>query len=963
MLNRQIERTDALNGTDLLNHTSRIGYDKVGNILTTTDELGRTTSYGYDHWNRLIKTTDALGYSNSRSYDNAGNILTTTDELGRITSYGYDANNRRIKTTDTKGKQRTISYDAVGNLASKTDELDRTTSYTYDLINQLTGVTDALGHTVSNAYDGAGNLIQVTDALGQKTKYTYDELNRQVKTTDASQQKTITGYDARGNILAITDSVGNTTSYTYDALSRQLTDTNSLGKTRSYGYDAVGDLIQSIDRNGRKRTYSYDVLNRQTAEHWLDSLGNDVRTFGYNYDAVGHLLEVSSQESGVRSSKYTYSYDAVDRITGVDNLGTVGVPNVFLNYTYDAVGNLLSTTDRINGVLKGTNSYTYDVLNRATRLVQSGAGVSGKRVEMTYDAASQMTGLSRYGDVAGLSTVVDTSYSFDKVGRLTSLVHKRGGSTVASYGLTYDAGNRITRSSGTDGAQDYSYDATNQLTGVDHTTQVDEAYSYDANGNRTNGGYGTGTNNRLLTDGVYNYSYDDEGNRTSRVEIATGKVTEYVWDYRNRLTIVVFKDAGGAVLKTIEYVYDVDDRRIGKKVDGVTTERYVYDGSDIALVFDGAGNQTHRYLYGTGVDQVLADETATGVVWALGDNQGTVRDVVDGGGVILNHVNYDSFGRVVSQTSSGVEFRFGYTGREQDNETGFDYYRARYYDAGVGRFISEDPLGFAAGDGNIYRYVGNSPTNGTDPFGLFDWGELQEKLKSVAGTQSVNLLGNIFTRSNYYNFYLPLTSTYSQWNVVPIPPPTVKVAGWRSWLKQAFPGSTEHATKFMDYYFDSRYENAATKPAFDLEKEGILESIKSIPKMKKAANDFESLMKNKISQQVSKFKEKSKCTPCTPEYITLSMNAKLHGNNLNLTWDGNFSLGRTTLKSFGSATVVKLCNGNIQVFATQLNYEIEDDFDDVPDIKTWSPDDKQELKGGVGYQITGKWSKKIGGYD
>ena len=70
---------------------------------------------------------------------------------------------------------------------------------------------------------------------------------------------------------------------------------------------------------------------------------------------------------------------------------------------------------------------------------------------------------------------------------------------MASYGLTYDAGNRITRSEGTDGAQDYSYDATNQLTAVDHTTQVDEAYSYDANGNRTNGGYGTGTNNRLST--------------------------------------------------------------------------------------------------------------------------------------------------------------------------------------------------------------------------------------------------------------------------------------------------------------------------------------------------------------------------------------------------------------------------------------------------------------------------------
>jgi RHS repeat-associated protein len=135
-------------------------------------------------------------------------------------------------------------------------------------------------------------------------------------------------------------------------------------------------------------------------------------------------------------------------------------------------------------------------------------------------------------------------------------------------------------------------------------------------------------------------------------------------------------------------------------------------------VFDGAGNQTHRYLYGTRVDTVLADETATQVLWALADNQGTIRDVLDGNGTILNHVTYDSFGKVVGQSNAGVEFRYGYTGREADGETGLDYYRARYYDASNGRFISEDPLGFGAGDGNLSRYVGNSPTNWNDPSGL-----------------------------------------------------------------------------------------------------------------------------------------------------------------------------------------------------------------------------------------------------
>jgi RHS repeat-associated protein len=212
------------------------------------------------------------------------------------------------------------------------------------------------------------------------------------------------------------------------------------------------------------------------------------------------------------------------------------------------------------------------------------------------------------------------------------------------------------------------------------------------------------------------YTYDGEGNRTKRVEIATGKITEYNWDYRNRLTAVLFKDAGGIVTKTIKYIYDGNNQRIGKRIDGAVVERYVIDRNQIALVFDGAGSQTHRYLYGTQVDQVLADETATGMVWALDDNQGTVRDLVDNSGNVIEHLTYDSFGKLMSTPTTG--FRYGYTGREQDNEIGLDYYRARYYDASNGRFISEDPLGFGAGDTNIYRYVFNSPLNGTDPSGL-----------------------------------------------------------------------------------------------------------------------------------------------------------------------------------------------------------------------------------------------------
>jgi RHS repeat-associated protein len=532
-----------------------------------------------------------------------------------------------------------------------------------------------------------------------------------VQVIDAKNGVTTTGYDAIGNILSLKDALNNTTSYTYDALDRLLTDTNQLGLSRTYSYDAVGNRIGSIDRNGRKLTYTYDALDRQVSENWLDAGNNNLRTFSYVYDAVGHLLTSTDPDS-----KYTYTYDAVDRITSIDNTGTVGTPAVKFNYGYDAVGNLVEVRSQESEVRSEdiVTNYQYDLLNRVTTLTQSGNGVQNKRVDMAYNALNQLTNLSRFSNN---NAVAQTNYIYDNNQRLIKLSHTKGSNVIASYDYSYDAADKLAQTiSSTDGTSKFSYDATNQLTATDHSSQVDEAYSYDANGNRTNSGYQTGGNNQLLSDGKYNYQYDGEGNRTKRTEIATGKVTEYNWDYRNRLTAVAFKDANGMVTKTLEYTYDVDNQRIGKTINGAVTERYVIDRNQIALVFDGAGTQTHRYLYGTNIDQVLADETPTSMVWALADHQGTVRDLIDNGGNVVEHLSYDSFGNLTSTPT--FDFRYGYTGRERDDETGLEYYRARYYDSAVGRFISEDPIGFDAGDTNIYRYVGNNAVNAIDPSGL-----------------------------------------------------------------------------------------------------------------------------------------------------------------------------------------------------------------------------------------------------
>jgi RHS repeat-associated protein len=216
------------------------------------------------------------------------------------------------------------------------------------------------------------------------------------------------------------------------------------------------------------------------------------------------------------------------------------------------------------------------------------------------------------------------------------------------------------------------------------------------------------------------------------------------------------KDDMDTTLKVVEYTYDVFDRRIGKEVDTTSPftmtdaviERYIIDdasgiasiaGGNVILDFvdadgDGAGTMDleRRYLYGNAVDQVLAQEnidettsSADRVHWHLTDNLGTVRDLAKNDGTAGEHYEYDAYGNVVAGNTSLTRYLF--TSREFDEDIDLQYNRARWYDPAVGRWISEDPIGFAAGDTNVARYVSNSATTGVDPsglkFGLFgqDW--------------------------------------------------------------------------------------------------------------------------------------------------------------------------------------------------------------------------------------------------
>jgi RHS repeat-associated protein len=164
-----------------------------------------------------------------------------------------------------------------------------------------------------------------------------------------------------------------------------------------------------------------------------------------------------------------------------------------------------------------------------------------------------------------------------------------------------------------------------------------------------------------------------------------------------------FHDALG---NRVQQQTDADGAGAGSAVTG----RFAYDGLALWADLNGSSVVQVQYLHGPGIDEVLARSTGGASAWYLTDRMGSVRQVTNLAGSVLDTVTYDPFGSVVSESGPAYGDRFKYTGREFDAASGLQYNRARYYDSTTGRWLSQDPLGFAAGDANLYRYVGNTPT-------------------------------------------------------------------------------------------------------------------------------------------------------------------------------------------------------------------------------------------------------------
>ena len=209
-------------------------------------------------------------------------------------------------------------------------------------------------------------------------------------------------------------------------------------------------------------------------------------------------------------------------------------------------------------------------------------------------------------------------------------------------------------------------------------------------------------------------------------DTSTGDTWTYSYNFAGQMTGAVETNSDDTVIAQTTYTYDALGNRIGMDENGTQTWT-LYDGSDPIMDFNGSGSLEMRYLNGpTGdlVDTVIARERAGGTVaWYLPDRLGTIRDLINSSGSIIDHVDYSAFGTVLDESEPSEGDRMmGFAGMERDTVTGLDLAVNRVQNPGTERWTSQDPLGFAAGDDDLFRYTGNEPANAADPSGLlFGW--------------------------------------------------------------------------------------------------------------------------------------------------------------------------------------------------------------------------------------------------
>ncbi|WP_099343683.1 MULTISPECIES: ricin-type beta-trefoil lectin domain protein [unclassified Actinoplanes] len=723
-------------------------YDSVGNLVDSYDPDLRETSYLYDQLGDQTQTTTPDGGVTHTTYDKAGHALSVTDPTGAEKDATYDHLGRMVTSTVIErhpspvALTTTYSYAASATnpggawLASVTSPAGATTSTGYDNLGEPVAKTDTAGNTTTYGFDLLGRERSQTNPDGTSSTVAFDQGSNPVLLRSLDADGTVltarsAAYDGNGNKLSATDARGHTTTFTYDTandLTREVqpvADDHAI--TTSFGYDPAGHRTRFTDGRGNSWTYTYNgwglpesTVEPPTATYTSDADRTTTTTYderglavsqtlpggvmvSNTYDAVGNLTTTSGKGAEADTATRTFGYDKDQRVTSASTAGAVSSSETF---GYDDRGDLTSTAGdggvssfAYNGDgqmtartdAAGTASYAYDGTGRLTTVDDASTGA---RLVVSYNKMSQVSSIT-YGaaDVR--------SFGYDALHRITTdRLTTSAGDAVASIAYGYDANNNVTSKTTTgfagSAANTYAYDQADRLT-TWYNGPATTQYDYDDSGNRVRVGSDVFTydaRDELTSDGKTSYTYSARGTRSQSGDVVAN------FDAYGQMT------ASG----TQRYTYDALGRTL---TSGSSSFTYSGVGNDVAA--DGTSTYSRDpggSLLGiaSGSDKRLAYvDRHTDVVGTFGASSA----------VLAGSTAYDPLGKVLA--SDATIGNLGYQSGWTDPASGNVNMAARWYNPANGQFLSKDtaaqnpvPKSAAA---NPFAFVDDDPMTGTDPSG------------------------------------------------------------------------------------------------------------------------------------------------------------------------------------------------------------------------------------------------------
>lgn len=707
---------------DANNHTTTLAYNDLGRVSAIADPKGTVTQFIYaENGVDLLEIKNGLGsalhtYNNTHdltsiqdrtgnppwtfAYNTSGQMTSATDPLGVVTEYLYDAGRQLVQVKRNGSITNTLTHDAVGRTANRTDATGLTLSYQYNGLNHLTKVTYPDGKYVEYTYAGCCPRVveQVTDRAGRSTHYEYDALERLSRMTDPAGGNTSFLYDENGNLTALIDPMGNTTGFEYDLNDRLIRKIYADGKGVSFAYDGAGRLTSRTSARNLTTTFSYDQNDNLEMVNYPG--GTPDVTF--TYDPYGRAVK---RIDGVGTALFAYDKDS--RLVSVDGPWA----NDTITYQYDQMGR------RANLAIQGGQSlvYQYDALNRLTEIQ-----ADTKSYKYVYAGVNPLVqSLTRPN---GSKTI----YQYDALKRLELISHRNAANAVLQeYGYTYNEQDQRSGETRTDGDPSFSlssgltlYDH-NELNQVIHAATPENTFLYDEDGNMVQG-----------------YTPD-------------GYVFQAAYDAENRLQTLQYTGSGGKVFK-FQYLYSgnsalAEVKRYENNVLTATT-RNVGEGFLPLQERDGTNAVQRQYTWGLnmggGIGGLL-HLVQDGQDYAyLYDGRGNVSALLNNSQAIAAAYAYDGYGNILSK-SGALDQPIRFSTKAYDEKTGLSYYGYRFYSAGLGRWMTRDPLGEAGGI-NLYGFIQNNPVNLVDPYGLRSLGDIlfdPDVVNTVAGIGDVLTLG------------------------------------------------------------------------------------------------------------------------------------------------------------------------------------------------------------------------------